>query len=98
MWRTRIGWCAGRCASRIVTVEGEIVDIDTITVRHQNHALDQMAELADVTEPLIGAQRVHSCARDEFYVLAEQAVEMLDKMGDEHRKCLAPFAKRRHTN
>src|SRR5258708_31249849 len=54
-----------------------------------------MAELSDVTKPLIGAHRVHSGARDEFYVLAEQAVEMLDKMGDEGGDCLAPLAKRR---
>src|SRR5260370_1366113 len=55
-----------------------------------------MAELSDVTKPLIGAHRVHSGARDEFYVLAEQAVEMLDKMGDEGGDCLAPLAKRRN--
>src|SRR5260370_42447711 len=54
-----------------------------------------MAELSDVTKPLIGAHRVHSGARDEFYFLAEQAVEMLDKMGDEGGDCLAPLAKRR---
>src|ERR1700722_20366575 len=77
-------------------MKGQIVDIDTVTVRHQNRALDCVAELADVTKPLIGAYNVHSGARDEFYVLAEQAVEMLDKMGDEDWNCLAPFAKRRN--
>src|ERR1700719_3822883 len=77
-------------------VEGQIADIDTVTVCHKNRALDRVAELADVTKPLVGAYHVDSGARDEFYVLAEQAVEMLDKMGDEGRDCLAPFAKRRN--
>src|SRR5208337_5652414 len=50
---------------------------------------------ADVTEPLVGAQRVQCAPRNELYILLEQAVEMLDKMGDERRDCLAPLAQRR---
>ena len=36
-------------------MERQVVDIDTVVLGHQDRAFDRMAELADVAEPLIGA-------------------------------------------
>ena len=67
---------ASRFGTRIVMAKRQVVEIDMVAIRFQNRALDCMPELADITGPLIAAQRVQCGARNLLYVLAEEAVEM----------------------
>src|SRR5579862_2226842 len=92
----RIDRHADRLGSRVVVIERQVVDIDWIRLSHQHRALDRMTEFADVTEPLTGAYYVQRRAGYLFYIFPEEAVVMLDKMSDEGRDRLAPFAQRRN--
>src|SRR5208282_1461647 len=74
---------ADRLAGRITVAGRQVGETDTVAFGHQDRAFDCMAELADVAWPLVRAQHVQRGTRNELYILAEQPVEVLDKMSDE---------------
>ena len=76
----------------------EIDAADPVARRHDDDALDDIAELADVPGPFVGLQRDHRIGRDLGRGHTAIGGVMRDEMRDQRRDILTPFGEWRDLN
>src|ERR1041385_652826 len=63
--------------------------------RHDDGALDRVAELADIADPRVSAQQLEGAIGDRVDVLAVALAELTDEMRGEQEEVVPPLRQRR---
>jgi hypothetical protein len=85
-----IGSAAGRARD-----EPEVRRLNDGRLRHDEAALEDVAQLADVPRPVMGHQERHRLGRDPLRLAVHLDSEVLEEVVDEDRNILAPLSEAR---